>query len=104
MREKKLDEALAKTKEAQAASGEKAALRYFFIDVLLFQIFSRAGHGRRNPDAGHASQSQYASAEQQRSWLKNIPFTTSSRRLTPRLWMLPIKPSSTARTTATPCV
>jgi Tfp pilus assembly protein PilF len=73
MREKKLDEALAKTKEAQAASGEKSAYDNFVIDVLLFQIYQqKQDMGAAIPMLAQAAQSQYAAAEQQRSWLKNI--------------------------------
>src|SRR5579863_1356082 len=41
MREKRLDEALAKTKEAQSAPGEKSAYDSYVIDVLLFQIYQQ---------------------------------------------------------------
>ncbi len=73
MREKKLDEALARTREAQAASGEKSGYDNFVINVLLFQIFQqKQDMGAAIPMLSQAAQSQYASAEQQRSWLKNI--------------------------------
>lgn len=73
MREKRLDEALAKTKEAQSAPGEKSAYDNYVIEVLLFQIYQQKQEmGTAIPVLAQAAQSQYASAEQQKSWLKNI--------------------------------
>ena len=73
LREKKLDEALAKTREAQAASGEKSPYDNFVIDLLLYQIYQqKQDMNAAIPVLAQAAQSQYASAEQQKSWLKNI--------------------------------
>jgi hypothetical protein len=73
LREKKLDEALAKTREAQAASGEKSPYDNFVIDLLLYQIYQQKQDlNAAIPVLAQAAQSQYASAEQQKSWLKNI--------------------------------
>lgn len=73
LREKKLDEALAKTREAQAASGEKSPYDNFVIALLLYQIYQqKQDMNAAIPVLAQAAQSQYASAEQQKSWLKNI--------------------------------
>jgi len=73
LREKKLDEALAKTREAQAASGEKSPYDNFVIDLLLYQIYQqKQDMGNAIPVLQQAAQSQYASPDQQKLWLKNI--------------------------------
>ncbi len=70
---KKLDEALAKVKEAQGAVGEKTAYDNFVIDIMLFQIYQqKQDMGDAIPVLQAAAQSQYATADQQKLWLKNI--------------------------------
>jgi len=70
---KKLDEALARVREAQGAAGDKTAYDSFVINILLFQIYQQK---QDMPEAisalQQAAQSQYATADQQKLWLKNI--------------------------------
>ena len=73
MQAKKLDEALAKVKEAQGAAGEKTAYDNYVINILLFQIYQQKQDlGDAIPVLQAAAQSQYATADQQKVWLKNI--------------------------------
>jgi len=72
---KNFPEAIAKVKEAQATSGEKTAYDNYVMDILLFQAYSQ-NHDMANAFdvLALAAQSQYATADQRRSWLKNIAF------------------------------
>jgi tetratricopeptide (TPR) repeat protein len=73
MQAKKFDEALAHVREAQGATGEKTAYDSFVINILLFQIYQqKQDMADAIPVLASAAQSQYATAEQQKSWLKNI--------------------------------
>jgi Tfp pilus assembly protein PilF len=70
---KHLDEAQAKIKEAQAASGEKTPYDNYVMNVILIQIYQ----GKNDlPDLvqtlGAAAQSQYSAPEQQKTWYKFI--------------------------------
>ena len=70
---KKLDEALAKVKEAQGAAGEKTAYDNYVMNILLFQIYQqKQDMDDAIPVLQQAAQSQYATPEQQKLWLKNI--------------------------------
>jgi tetratricopeptide (TPR) repeat protein len=70
---KKLDEALAHVREAQGASGDKSAYDSYVMNILLFQIYQqKQDMADAIPVLQSASQSQYATAEQQKVWLKNI--------------------------------
>jgi len=70
---KKLDEALARVREAQGAAGEKSAYDSYVINILLFQIYQqKQDMADAIPVLQSAAQSQYATAEQQKLWLKNI--------------------------------
>jgi hypothetical protein len=70
---KKLDEALAHVREAQGAAGDKTAYDSYVINILLFQIYQqKQDMGDAIPVLQSASQSQYATPEQQKVWLKNI--------------------------------
>src|ERR1700676_1107066 len=69
---KKLDEALARVREAQGA-GEKTAYDNYVINILLFQIYQqKQDMGDAIPVLQAAAQSQYATPDQQKVWLKNI--------------------------------
>src|ERR1700676_2097968 len=69
---KKLDEALARVREAQGA-GEKTAYDNYVINILLFQIYQqKQDMGDAIPPLQAAAQSQYATSDQQKVWLKNI--------------------------------
>jgi hypothetical protein len=72
---KNYTDAIAKIKEAQALPGEKTAYDNYAMNIMLFQAYSN------NHDTGNAfqilalaAQSQYATPEQRKSWLKNIAF------------------------------
>jgi hypothetical protein len=70
---KKLDEALTHVHEAQSAPGEKSAYDNFVINILLFQIYQqKQDMADAIPVLQTAAQSQYATPEQQKSWLKNV--------------------------------
>jgi len=70
---KKLDEALAHVREAQGAAGEKTAYDSYVINILLFQIYQqKQDMGDAIPVLQSAAQSQYATPDQQKVWLKNI--------------------------------
>jgi tetratricopeptide (TPR) repeat protein len=70
---KKLDEALAHVREAQGASGDKTAYDSYVMNILLFQIYQqKQDMADAIPVLQSASQSQYATPEQQKVWLKNI--------------------------------
>jgi Tetratricopeptide repeat len=70
---KKLDEALAHVREAQGAAGDKTAYDSYVMNILLFQIYQqKQDMGDAIPVLQSASQSQYATPEQQKVWLKNI--------------------------------
>jgi tetratricopeptide (TPR) repeat protein len=70
---KKLDEALAHVREAQGASGEKNAYDSYVMNILLFQIYQqKQDMADAIPVLQSASQSQYATPDQQKVWLKNI--------------------------------
>ena len=70
---KKFDEALAKIKEAQSAPGEKTAYDKFVIDQLLLFIYvQKNDFTAAAPILESASQSQYATPEQQKGWLKAL--------------------------------
>jgi len=70
---KKLDEALTHVHEAQGAPGEKSAYDNFVINILLFQIYQqKQDMAEAIPVLQAAAQSQYATPEQQKSWLKNV--------------------------------
>jgi len=70
---KKFDEALAKIKEAQAASGEKTAYDNFVINQLLLFIYvQKQDFSAAAPVLESAAQSQYATPEQQKGWLKAL--------------------------------
>jgi Anaphase-promoting complex, cyclosome, subunit 3 len=73
MTAKNYDEAIAKIKEVQAQGGEKTAYDNFAMNIMLFQAYS-AKHDMASavPILAIAAQSQYASAEQKKVWLKNI--------------------------------
>jgi hypothetical protein len=69
---KKLDEALSHVHEAQSAPGEKSAYDNFVINILLFQIYQqKQDMAEAIQVLQTAAQSQYATPEQQKSWLKN---------------------------------
>ncbi|HEY1725017.1 MAG TPA: tetratricopeptide repeat protein [Steroidobacteraceae bacterium] len=73
MAAKKPDEALAKVREAQGAAGDKTAYDNFVINIMLFQIYQQKQNTAEAITALQAAaQSQYASADQQKLWLKNI--------------------------------
>jgi Tfp pilus assembly protein PilF len=73
MATKKLDEALAHVREAQGAAGEKTAYDNYVINILLFQIYQqKQDMGDAIPVLQAAAQSQYATPDQQKVWLKNI--------------------------------
>ncbi len=73
LQEKKLDEALAKVREAQGAAGEKTAYDSYVMNILLFQIYQqKQDMNDAIPVLQQAAQSQYATLEQQKLWLKNI--------------------------------
>ena len=73
MQAKKLDEALARVREAQGAAGDKTAYDNFVINILLFQIYQqKQDMGDAIPPLQAAAQSQYATSDQQKVWLKNI--------------------------------
>jgi tetratricopeptide (TPR) repeat protein len=73
MQAKKLDEALSHVREAQGAAGEKTAYDNFVINILLFQIYQqKQDMADAIPVLQAAAQSQYATADQQKMWLKNI--------------------------------
>jgi tetratricopeptide (TPR) repeat protein len=73
MAAKKPDEALVHVKEAQGATGEKSAYDSFVINILLFQIYQqKQDMGDAIPVLQAAAQSQYATSDQQKVWLKNI--------------------------------
>ncbi|MFI4905060.1 MAG: tetratricopeptide repeat protein [Steroidobacteraceae bacterium] len=70
---KKLDEALAKVKEAQAASGDKTPYDSFVINQLLLFIYvQKQDYSAAAPILESAAQSQYATPDQQRGWLKAL--------------------------------
>jgi hypothetical protein len=70
---KKLDDALARVKEAQATAGDKTAYDSYVINILLFQIYQqKQDMGDAIPALQQAAQSQYATPDQQKLWLKNI--------------------------------
>src|ERR1700722_3656351 len=70
---KKLDEALAHVREAQGAAGEKTPYDNYVMNIMLFQIYQqKQDMGDAIPVLAQAAQSQYASADQQKLWLKNI--------------------------------
>jgi hypothetical protein len=70
---KKLDEALAHVREAQGAAGDKTAYDSYVMNILLFQIYQqKQDMGDAIPVLQAAAQSQYASPDQQKLWLKNI--------------------------------
>jgi tetratricopeptide (TPR) repeat protein len=73
MTAKNYDDAIAKIKEVQAQSGEKTPYDNFAMNILLFQAYT-AKHDMASavPVLAAASQSQYATTEQKRVWLKNI--------------------------------
>ena len=73
MQAKKFDEALAHVREAQGAAGEKTAYDSYVINILLFQIYQqKQDMADAIPVLQPAAQSQYATADQQKVWLKNI--------------------------------
>jgi hypothetical protein len=73
MQAKKFDEALAHVREAQGAGGEKSAYDSYVMNILLFQIFQqKQDMADAIPVLQQAAQSQYATADQQKVWLKNI--------------------------------
>jgi hypothetical protein len=70
---KKLDEALAHVREAQGAAGEKTAYDNYVMNIMLFQIYQQKQDlGDAIPVLQQAAQSQYATPDQQKLWLKNI--------------------------------
>jgi hypothetical protein len=70
---KHLDEAQAKIKEAQAASGEKTAYDNYVINVILIQIYQAKNDlADLVQPLTAAAQSQYSSADQQKVWYKFI--------------------------------
>jgi hypothetical protein len=70
---KKLDEALTHVHEAQGAAGDKTAYDSYVINILLFQIYQqKQDMADAIPVLQLAAQSQYASPDQQKLWLKNI--------------------------------
>jgi hypothetical protein len=70
---KKLDEALAHVREAQGAAGEKTAYDSYVMNIMLFQIYQqKQDMGDAIPVLQAAAQSQYATPDQQKLWLKNI--------------------------------
>jgi hypothetical protein len=70
---KKLDEALAHVREAQGAAGEKTPYDNYVMNIMLFQIYQqKQDMGDAIPVLAQAAQSQFASADQQKLWLKNI--------------------------------
>jgi hypothetical protein len=75
MAAKNYDEAIAKIKEAQALPAEKTSYDNYAMDILLFQAYSQ-NHDSANAFQvlGLAAQSQYATPDQRKSWLKNIAF------------------------------
>src|SRR5579871_2061619 len=72
MQANKLDEALAKVKEAQAV-GDKTDYDSYVVDILLIQIYQKKND---LPDAIPALQAaaltKYATPDQQKVWLKNV--------------------------------
>jgi tetratricopeptide (TPR) repeat protein len=70
---KKLDEALAHVREAQGAAGEKTTYDSYVMNIMLFQIYQqKQDMADAIPVLQSASQSQYATPEQQKVWLRNI--------------------------------
>jgi hypothetical protein len=70
---KKLDEALAHVREAQGAAGEKTAYDTYVMNIMLFQIYQqKQDMADAIPVLQSAAQSQYATQDQQKVWLKNI--------------------------------
>ena len=60
-------------REAQGASGEKNAYDSYVMNILLFQIYQqKQDMADAIPVLQSASQSQYATPDQQKVWLKNI--------------------------------
>jgi tetratricopeptide (TPR) repeat protein len=73
IRERKLDEALARIHEAQTSSGEKSSYDGFVINLMLFQIYQqKQDMATAIPVLAQLAQSPYAKSDQQKSWLKNI--------------------------------
>lgn len=70
---KNYDEAIAKVKEVQAQPGEKTAYDNFAMNILLLQAYNQK-HDMANviPVLAAMTQSQYATAEQKKVWLKTI--------------------------------
>jgi len=73
MTAKKLDDALAKVREAQGVAGEKTAYDNYVLNIMLFQIYQqKQDMGDAIPALQAAALSQYAPADQQKVWLKNV--------------------------------
>ena len=73
MTAKNYDEAISKIKEVQSQPGEKTAYDNFAMDILLFQAYNQK-HDMASavPVLAAAAQSQYATSDQKKVWLKNI--------------------------------
>ena len=73
LKNKKYDDALAKIKEAQSAPGEKTAYDRFVIDELLLPIYAqKQDYADLAPVLQSAAANQYATPEQQKSWLRAL--------------------------------
>ena len=73
MTAKNYDEAISKIKEVQSQPGEKTAYDNFAMNILLFQAYNQK-HDMASavPVLAAAAQSQYATSDQKKVWLKNI--------------------------------
>ena len=73
MTAKNYDEAISKIKEVQSQPGEKTAYDSFAMNILLFQAYNQK-HDMASavPVLAAAAQSQYATSDQKKVWLKNI--------------------------------
>jgi hypothetical protein len=73
MKARNWDGALASIKEAQAAASEKSAYDNFLINQMLGFIYvQKQDYASANPALEAAAQSQYATPEQQKGWLRAI--------------------------------
>lgn len=73
MTAKNYDEAISKIKEVQSQPGEKTAYDNFAMNIMLFQAYNQK-HDMASavPVLAAAAQSQYATSDQKKVWLKNI--------------------------------
>jgi hypothetical protein len=72
LKDKKLDEALTHLKEAQAVPDRTAYDNFVINQDLLYIYVQKQDYGAAAPILESTAQSQYATAEQQRTWLKAL--------------------------------